>query len=397
MNQIAKLIHKPFNCSCGRVHEVPIGMVSLNDDLENIGEVCLKYFAGRHVLVVSDTVTHEIHGRQITADLKSEGFMVENCLFQDKKVLPDERSLGRLLMSSTHMLHGMIAVGSGTITDLTRYASARLDIPFLSVPTAPSMDGYASGVSSLIANGRKTTFQGNTAAGILGNSRTIAEAPLAMVQAGFGDIIGKKISICDWILSHTLNDEYICTYTLNLVESTADGCIGRAASLYNREPQAIQYLMEALILSGIAIAVVGDSRPASGTEHLLAHYLEAAFLSHGKAPIPHGIAVAVGTLCAGLLYEYLLCSEEWGAEGRSADIRAALGGRLPVPELISKWLQEMGLSAHPGDYGIGRELLHEALLQARFSRKRYTILSYAAEIGALEQAAEHVLNVLYPV
>jgi len=397
MDQITKLINKPFNCSCGRVHEVPIGTVSLDYDLAAIDEACLKYFGGPHILVVSDATTHGIHGRLITDVLTQKGFIVENCLFQDKKVLPDERSLGMLLMSSTRKQHGMIAVGSGTITDLTRYASARLEIPFLSVPTAPSMDGYASGVSSLIAGGRKTTFQGNTAAGILGNSRTIAEAPLAMVQAGFGDIIGKKISICDWIVSHTLHGEYLCRYTLSLVENTADGCIQSAAAIYNREPQAIQYLMEALLVSGIAIAIVGDSRPASGTEHLLAHYLESAFLRQGKAPIPHGIAVAVGTLCAGLLYDYLLCSREWSSQSRSAELREALGSRLPVPAEIRKWLEAVGLPADPADYGIGRELLQEALLQARFTRKRYTILSYAAETGALDRAAEHILDVLYPL
>ncbi|WP_410513746.1 sn-glycerol-1-phosphate dehydrogenase [Paenibacillus sp. BR2-3] len=394
MDNITKIINKPFSCSCGRVHEVSIGSVSLDYDLEAIDEACLKYFEGPHILVVSDNTTHEIHGRLITDVLKRKGFKVVNCLFQDKKVLPDERSLGTLLLSSSNKLQGVIAVGSGTITDLTRYVSARLGIPFLSVPTAPSMDGYASGVSSLIAGGKKTTFQGNTAEAILGNINIIAEAPLKMVQAGFGDIMGKKISVCDWILSHTLRDEYLCPYTLDLVESAADGCIERAADIYIREPQAIQYLMNALLLSGIAISIVGDSRPASGTEHLLAHYLEGAYLRQGREPIAHGIAVAVGTLCAGLLYDTLLLSEEWRDQGQSAEIREALGSRLPVPDEIKKRLEEIGLSCHPMDYGIDRELLREALLQSRFTRQRYTILSYAAEIGALESVTEKVLNTL---
>lgn len=396
MDELVKWINKPFNCSCGRVHEVPVRSLSLHADMEAVAEACLAYIHGKHLVVVSDRTTNKLHAGELIDLLGKRGFQVSGCLYTEAKVLPDERSLGRLLMASAGKPDGLIAVGSGTITDLTRLASARQGIPFLSVPTAPSMDGYASGVSSLLAEGKKTTYPGVTASAILGDIQLIAAAPQKLLQAGFGDIIGKKISLCDWLLGHTLNGEYLCRYTLGLVEQAADKVIASAEAIRRREPEAVHGLMEALLLSGMAIAMTGDSRPASGAEHLLAHYLEGAFLRAGREPLSHGLAVAAGTLCAGLFYDIVLGSTEWAELERITAVREALGTRRPQPGMISGWLAAIGLSAAPADYGISRELLREAMLLSYLTRARYTIFTFASELGILEQAAEKVLERLYP-
>lgn len=397
MKELSRLINTPLSCTCGRVHEVPVRSLSLHADMDAVAEACLTYIQGRNLLVVSDLTTYELQARELIGRLEQKGFKAGSCLYTEAKVLPDERSLGQLMMSSAGKPDGLIAVGSGTITDLTRMAAARQGIPFLSVPTAPSMDGYASGVSSLLAGGRKTTYPGVTASAILGDIGLIAAAPLKLLQAGFGDIIGKKISVCDWLLGHTLNGEYLCPYTLGLVEQAADSVIARAEGIRSREPEAVQGLMEALLLSGMAIAMAGDSRPASGSEHLLAHYLEGAFLREDREPLSHGLAVAVGTLCAGMFYHTVLNSAEWVDKEQITAVREALGARQPVPWQIRSWLENIGLSASPGDYGISRELLREALLLSHFTRPRYTIFSFAAKLGILEQAAERVLDKLYPL
>ncbi|MBW4081426.1 iron-containing alcohol dehydrogenase [Paenibacillus sp. S150] len=124
MEALEKIIGKPFRCTCGRLHEVPIRSLSLDADMEAVAEACLMDFRGSHVLIVSDRTTHGLYGRELAGLLGRRGFTADSCLYTEAKALPDERSLGKLLMSSAGKPGGLVAVGSGTITDLTRLAAA---------------------------------------------------------------------------------------------------------------------------------------------------------------------------------------------------------------------------------------------------------------------------------
>lgn len=395
MSSFTDIINKEISCECGKQHHVPIKCIDLNYDMKNISEACRKFLKGEKVLVVSDINTHEIQGEQVVRYLKEKNFEVKSIVLDDEELVPDEKSIGTILMHVELGLDGIIAVGSGTINDLVRFVVSRLGIPFLSVPTAPSMDGYASAVSPLILKNKKITFPGVPATAIVGDINIIRQAPLDMIQAGFGDIIGKKIALSDWILSVKINNEYFCGYAAGLVEDAANICIENVYNIYNRDIDGIKELMKALILSGLAISIVGESRPASGTEHLLAHYFEMEFLKRGWKTIHHGTAVAIGTLVASMMYSYILDSIEFKNTKNAKEIKEALAKYVPSTLEVEEWLKAIGLSKHPQDYGIEGDLLKEALLKSRFTRKRYTVLSYAAEINVLERAAEYIIEKLY--
>jgi glycerol-1-phosphate dehydrogenase [NAD(P)+] len=395
MGIYSDLINSNFHCPCMREHNVYIKEIDLNFDFKHIGNVCNKYFINKKIAVLADKNTRVIQADEIVVHLRKDGFEVDLLVLNDEEVIPDEKIVGTILMRIGRDISGIVAVGSGTINDLARFIASRIHIPYISVPTAPSMDGYASVVSPLILNNKKITFPAISPFAIIGDINIIGNAPLEMIQAGFGDIIGKKTAISDWILSAKLNNEYYCDYTSKIVQKATKLCIENVDKIYNRNPKGIKYLMDALILSGVSISMIGYSRPASGAEHLIAHYLEIKYLKEGKNSILHGTSVALGTLLVSMLYEYVLQSKEFLKVGNSEKIVESLTPYLPKPMEVKEWLQKIGLSIYPKDYGISFDLLKETLLNARLIRDRFTILSYAEELNILEAATTSILTGLY--
>src|SRR5690606_37660380 len=158
------------------------------------------------------------------------------------------------------------------------------------------MDGYASTVSPLIVEGSKMTYEAVYPKAIIADTNILKEAPLEMIHAGFGDILGKYTSLTDWKLSKIINNEYYCQTTVNLVEKAREKCVENAERIKNRDEKIIRQLTEALIVSGIAIGFIGYSRPASGAEHHLAHYWEIAALRNNQPHPLHGNSVGAATL-----------------------------------------------------------------------------------------------------
>ncbi len=68
-----------------------------------------------------------------------------------------------------------------------------------------------------------------------------------------------------------------------------------------RDPEACSHLMYALLLSGLAMQMVGNSRPASGAEHHVSHLLEMEIFNPNLDAY-HGEKVGVGLLLASRVY-----------------------------------------------------------------------------------------------
>jgi glycerol-1-phosphate dehydrogenase [NAD(P)+] len=197
----------------------------------------------------------------------------------------------------------MVAVGSGTINDITKYTSSKVRKPYISVPTAPSMDGYTSVVAPLVINGFKKPWPATLPIAVYGDPAILRNAPLDMIAAGFGDLIGKIIGRADWVLSRIINGEYYCQQAVDLVQKTVDDCIAGVDSFLTRDEQAIANLTQGLINAGVAMSWVGNSRPASGSEHLLAQFWEMKSIMRGEFKHLHGAEVAVGTVLMSKVYD----------------------------------------------------------------------------------------------
>ena len=191
-----------YDCSCGKHHAIRIGELLVERGAsEQIVRVARPYAVERpgRTFVVADCHTYEILGRRVEQQLRDANFDVSVYVFPDHHLIPNAQTLGTLLIEASEFPTAlMVAVGSGTINDITRYVSHRMGIPYIICGTAPSMDGYCGDSSPIVCRSNKVSFWGNCAAGILLDTEIMAQAPQRMITAGFGDIIGKYIALTDW-------------------------------------------------------------------------------------------------------------------------------------------------------------------------------------------------------
>ncbi|MDD6159888.1 MAG: sn-glycerol-1-phosphate dehydrogenase [Oscillospiraceae bacterium] len=299
INELLKGVH---DCPCGRDHSCAIRYVSVRpgavEDLAGI----LDGF--RHIVLTADENTYATCGRRVEEILgeRMEGKLV----FRPEGLLiPNEEAIEKLSAAVTGKTDLIVGIGSGVINDLCKYVSFTHDLPYYIIATAPSMDGYASVGAAMITGNMKTTFNARVPAAIIGDVDILKQAPMRMIQSGFGDIIGKYSALNDWKLAALVNGEYFCDYVYDLTYDTMVKTRDLAQGVRNREEGAIQALMEALVIVGVAMAFVGNSRPASGSEHHLSHYFEITGIVKGREYLLHGIDVAYSTIVTAGLREEL--------------------------------------------------------------------------------------------
>lgn len=372
-----------YSCACGKSHKVDIQAIRVGSGVMQELPGILRDLGASHIFLVADNYTYEAAGRQVEQLLDQAGLSYHKRVFQtETPLVPNEYALGSVLAAMTSQDDMLLAVGSGTLNDVTKYVSARTGIPYVIAATAPSMDGYASTVAPTILDGFKTTLPAVYPAAIVADVDILKDAPMPMLTAGFGDIIGKFTSLADWRLSHQLNGEYYCPEVAGVIEAAVETCAANAKALAQREPQAIQAVTEALILSGLAMGMVGVSRPASGAEHQMAHYWEMDALRRGEEHPLHGNAVGVGTVLAASLYEM---AAEYLPQGFAA----------PDKGQILACLQAAGSCADPKELGIRRELCLESLLHAMELRDRFTVQKLLEQKGKLSLCAQELVARYY--
>lgn len=372
-----------YSCACGKSHKVDIQAIRVGSGVIQELPGILRDLGASHIFLVTDNYTYEAAGRQVEQLLDQAGLAYHKRVFQtETPLVPNEYALGSVLAAMTSQDDMLLAVGSGTLNDVTKYVSARTGIPYVIAATAPSMDGYASTVAPTILDGFKTTLPAVYPAAIVADVDILKDAPMPMLTAGFGDIIGKFTSLADWRLSHQLNGEYYCPEVAGVIEAAVETCAANAKALAQRGPQAIQAVTEALILSGLAMGMVGVSRPASGAEHQMAHYWEMDALRRGEEHPLHGNAVGVGTVLAASLYEM---AAEYLPQGFAA----------PDKGQILACLQAAGSCADPKELGIRRELCLESLLHAMELRDRFTVQKLLEQKGQLISCAQELVERYY--
>lgn len=185
----------------------------------------------------------------------------------------------------------VIACGSGSIHDITRYAAEKAGIPVISFPTAPSVDGFASSMAAMTIGGQKLTVPSHTPVALFAEPDVYCDAPMSLAASGVGDILGKYVCIFDWKVAHLLTGERYEREIENTERQALDMLTG--SDLGGRE--FVKKLMEALVLSGTAIQQFGNTRPASGSEHHLSHFWEMHCVNPPTDAL-HGEQVGVATL-----------------------------------------------------------------------------------------------------
>lgn len=391
MNEVLKfsineMANASFDCSCGKHHTLPIKHISIGSKAINSLCEIAEPFKSKEILMISDDNTYLAAGASAEALLKDSGFQMKSYCFPTGKeiLIPDEKALGRIFMELTNKTGLLIAVGSGTLNDLVKYMSARTGIPYVIICTAPSMDGYASDGAPLICGGFKISYIATLPYAIIGDTDIMKEAPMRLIQAGFGDVLGKLTALADWYLARDLIGEYCCETCVTLVQKAIKNVTDNAEGIAKRDEKAILYLIEALTLTGVAMGLIGVSRPASGAEHLLSHYWEMDFIARKKYPELHGIKVGIGTPIIAEMFELM-----------KDEIPEAAMALAPSRLEVERLLKLAGAPVLPTEVEVDKDLFYESLMKAYSVRKRYSVLQLAVEKGRMEECAKIITERIY--
>ena len=433
-------LNRTFTCPCGKTHSAPLKYVSVRKDALSDLPKFVKELGFHSLYLVSDHITYGIAGQKCMDILAQAGIRAE--IIQLTHLEFDEATLGELVIHMPQDCDLVVAVGTGTINDMTRYFSFKLGRPFFTVATAAPMDGFASSIAAIHVNHLKTTFQAQTPLAVIGDTEILKNAPYPMIAAGLGDLLGKCTCLCDWRLSHIITGEHQCERIMELVENCVQDLLPVAGRAKERDPKVLGDIMEGLVLTGVAMSLYGNSRPASGCEHHMSHYWETILEQRGQRPAPHGAQVGVGTVLVLKAVELLLERKvdfdaarraaeaydpvKWREEiqraygpaapgviemeekagknasaGRLARIDtmerrwseiSALLRTLPTSDYVADLLSGLGAPCRPEGIGIDRMLLKDTFLYCKEIRARYTILQMMWDLDLLDSISDQVIE-----
>lgn len=365
--------------------------------LAAVPEVFARSFGDRPAVVVADGITDEIAGQRVRRELAAAGrATVEPYVFPGEPTLyADYRNVGRLRDSLAGHDAIPVAVGSGTLNDLVKRAAHEAGRRYLAVATAPSMDGYTAFGASITRDGYKHTMSCPAPLALVADLDVLAAAPERMRASGYGDLLGKITAGADWLIADALGVEPVDPRIWSLVQGPLRAAIDRPAELRAGDPQAVERLVEGLVLSGLAMQAHRSSRPASGAEHQFSHLWEMEGLGLDREPPPpHGFKVGVGTIAIAALDERILardfCRLDAGplvAAWPGADeLERAVRAEHTTPGLDDAAVAE-SLAKHPDAATLKRRL---ALLAERWPELRRRLeaqLEPAARLRELLRAA----------
>jgi glycerol-1-phosphate dehydrogenase [NAD(P)+] len=402
-------------------------------------------FGSREAVVVADENTFRAAGRDVQRSFAGGNHATREPFVFGPHVYPDWECVLELEGALRAHQAVPVAVGSGTINDLTKLVSHRLNRPYIVVATAASMDGYASFGASITKDDSKQSMDCPGPRAVLADPEVIALAPEGMNASGYADLLAKVVAGADWILAEVVGAEPIHAPSWNMVQGLLRSWVASPEGVARNDAACVHHLLTGLVMSGFAMQTALSSRPAAGAEHQFSHLWDMQHHTHNGVAPSHGFKVGIGTLASLALYEDLLRRDlenldvetavrGWPSfEGHAAAIFALLGEggvaeralqesrakyvsqaelRTQLTRLRANWpavredlvaqlipfpemremLRAAGCPFDPAHIGISRERLRLAYRQCCYLRRRFTVLDLAQRAGVLEPALENVFG-----
>jgi len=406
----------------------------------------VNQFPEKKALIVADTTTYDVAGKAVSEFFQSAGIVQEKpFVFTDEDLHAEFTHITRLENALAQTDAIPVAVGSGTINDLTKLSAHRTRRPYFCIATAASMDGYTAYGASIIYRGNKQTFSCPAPQAILADLEIIRNAPAELTASGYADLFAKIPAGADWILADELGVEAIDPTAWSIVQEGLHEALASPDGARTGDIEAITQLIDGLLLSGFAMQWSKTSRPASGAEHQFSHLWDMEHHTHnGKAP-SHGFKVGIATLYLSSLYEQLLnhpfehldiaaCCAQWPTWEQKQTlikemfsdtdfldtaltetqakyvtkeelaqqlqtlktkwpvIRERLAKQLLPPDEVKRRLQLVGAPVEPEEIGISRERLRNSFLRAQHLRRRFTLLDVAVRTACLDLWLERIFG-----
>ena len=338
--------------------------------IQHVGEMFKQCFPGKKAIVIADTNTFEAAGKHVQKVLESQ---IEGTLppyiFEVEDMHAEMQHVDLLTTYLASIDAIAVAVGSGTINDLTKLASYRNQRQYMVVVTAASVDGYTAFGASITSGGFKQTFQCPAPRGVIADIDVLSQAPKEMNAWGYADLIAKIPAGADWMLADALGIEAIDPVSWNLVQAPLRDLTSDPAGVRDGDAKALCFLIEGLLMSGLAMQHLGSSRPASGAEHQFSHLWDIEHHTHHGITPSHGFKVAIGSLSSLALYEQILPLDFQDRNWSLSEIQA----RWTSFDIIEKRIR----SRFPDDM-IAQQILEQArgkYITAEILHNRLKVLS----------------------
>lgn len=414
----------------GKPADVPFKTIVIHDTLaQDAAGLLARTMPAESYGVVCDENTVDVMGAAVAAQIGPKArLIVLNHPHADAQTV-------RALQAETRGIEALVAVGSGTLNDLCKFATFGDGRQYSVFGTAPSMNGYTSSTASItLDSGLKSTQNAHAAKGVFLDVAESARAPQYLIAAGFGDSLCRPTAQVDWYFSHQMLGTYYATAPYVLQDADEVAMLARSAGLGIKDHEAVGYLHRILTLGGLGIAVTKMSHPGSMGEHQISHWID-SFAGDRHPGTVHGQQVGVASVTMARLQEQILAMEEAPRVGPTHFDEAEIRARYPAaaveaclkasrakvmdqaaadrfnadlalkwPELrqtlrammipsadLARHLRAAGGGAAPEEIGLDRALYADALRYSREMRDRYSFLDLAADMGILEDFIEETL------
>lgn len=434
--ELEQLLGKDHACECGRRHSVPTRHVIYSEDAaDELARRLRAACGGAVVLVLADARTWEIAGREVAQACGVAGWLAREYIVPDgargTPVCDDVTFTS--LQAEVPAADVYIAAGSGVINDLTKWLAHARGAQYGVMATAASMNGYAAANVAPTVRGVKILERAQAPVVVAARPSVLAAAPWRLTAAGLGDVLAKPVSVADWRLNHELVNEHFCARCAELITQLEPLYAERPAALRAGDATALSALFHALVYSGVAMTMMGNSAPASGGEHLFSHTLDMLDAVDGGGHDLHGRQVGIGTILAAELHRRVWKIEDvepvippreidarwWGElapavaaqyaakqdvvariaaamrdKPRWDAVRRMMNAAVPAPEKIVGVLKAAGAAHRLRDINVARARAREVVLHMHEMRARTTIVDLAWLAGVLPQAADELLDLV---
>ncbi|MCX8503697.1 MAG: iron-containing alcohol dehydrogenase [Beijerinckiaceae bacterium] len=291
----------------GKSAIIPFETILIEDSLDGReADLVAHLRLGTRLAVVSDTNTFEAMGRRIGQALKKIATIDEIVLPSD--ISCDEPTIANIQDLTRHA-DGVVAVGSGVLSDSCKYATFKDGRPFAVFGTAASMNGYAASTASVtLSNGFKVSLPAHAPRGIFLDLAVTAASPTYLGASGLGDSLCRPTAQVDWWTSHRLFGTLYSDTPYLLQRADEAAMLATAKGLASGDRNAAGHLQRVLTLCGLGVCFTGVSNHGSMGEHQVSHWVD-MFAGAAHPGSTHGQQVGVASLAIARLQHRILSME----------------------------------------------------------------------------------------
>jgi glycerol-1-phosphate dehydrogenase [NAD(P)+] len=404
------------------------------DAADRLPRVLAEAVDGRRVAVLMDVRTRDAAGGEVCGALTDAGWEVLAALARDPapghSPICDDMTKDKLA-EEIGPVDAFVSVGSGVITDLTRWIAWERGQRFVSFATAASMNGYCSANVAPAINGVKTLLRTRPPLAVVSTPSVIQGAPYELTTSGLGDVLARSVSTADWRMNEIIFGDYFCPRAVALIAGIEPRYLEHPEDVEAGDSDALEALFQALLLTGTAMTMAGTTSPCSGGEHAVSHALDMTAMARGLKHDLHGRQVGIGTVLTSELYRRVLAVESpeflepqesvdrsyWGdltdvvapeyagkierlhqavevlSQGDAWDrLREGVAAIARAPEVTLDCLRRAGAAFRAEHIGCDGERLLAAFIHGHEMRPRFMILDLARLLGIMPAAAREIVE-----